>query len=492
MSVEQFGDAVRVARLGKADQEWFPRWIRRYASGLESAEAGPAHERLPVSESHVIRFLRSLRDHGTPAWQRLQAVKAVEAYRDLVLHSSSPSFQAIRVTLSRLADRERSGCDEASEPGSVGERHLVGIIDPREPAIIQQCRRELRLRHRALSTERAYVAWVERFIRHCGDAIVEECGEREIKSFLAGLAVDRNVTAGTQNQAKCALLFLYKAVLGRDLAFLDIPKASKQSRLPVVLGRSEIAALFDQFSGVRRLMFALMYGAGLRHQECRRLRVKDICFEAGHIVVRSGKGDKDRITVLPEIARELLREQVATVLRRHRHDLADGLGAVFLPHALERKYPAACREPGWQWLFPSRQMARDPRSGSVRGHHVSEEFFGPFFRAALRRAGIMKPAVPHSLRHSFATHLLEGGADVRTVQELLGHRDVSTTMIYLHVMNKPGLVVRSPIDAMIAGETSSSFGQPFLQFPPGMTGTTGMASPAGSFRSLPASHVRSI
>jgi len=262
------------------------------------------------------------------------------------------------------------------------------------------------------------------------------------------LAVDGNVTAGTLKQAKCALLFLYQIVLGRELGFLDVGRASKSERLPVVLSRQEIAKLLPEFKGLRQLMFLVMYGAGLRHRECRRLRVKDVCFDEGHLVVRSGKGDQDRITVLPERCREALREQIENVRRLHERDLNDGFGAVYLPHALERKYPNENREFGWQWVFPSHQMAKDPRSGKIRRHHVSEDFFGGFFKRAADRVGIAKSAVPHSLRHSFATHLLEDGADIRTVQELLGHKDVRTTMIYLHVMNKPGLAVKSPVDAL--------------------------------------------
>ena len=257
------------------------------------------------------------------------------------------------------------------------------------------------------------------------------------------------MAASTQDQAKSALLFLYQQVLNRELAFLDVSRSKKPQRLPVVLSRKEIAQLLPEFSDLKRLMFLVMYGAGLRHKECRRLRVKDVCFDEGHIIVRNGKGDKDRITVLPACCRQDLIEQVEKVRRQHTRDLESGFGRVYLPHALERKYPNENKEFGWQWVFPSHRMAKDPRSGERRRHHVGEDFFADFLKSATDRIGLAKNAVPHSLRHSFATHLLESGADIRTVQELLGHEDVRTTMIYLHVMNKPGLAVRSPADEVV-------------------------------------------
>ena len=443
MSVEYYCSRVRDSSLSPADQRWFPAWIRRYAEATKTT-SGP----LPVTREGVIDFLRMLRNGGTPAWQRLQATRAIEAYQILVLETHRPHLQDIRSTLSRLADQERTAARSDTGPGLHDERHLVGIIDPHEPAIIQKTRRELRLRHRALRTEQSYVGWIERFLRFCGTAEPNRWTEADIRAFLTHLAVEGNVAASTQNQAKAAMLFLFRMVLDRDLGFLDIPKTSKPRRLPVVLSRPEIERLLEPFSGTQRLMFAVMYGAGLRHLECRRLRIKDVCFDQGHIVVRLGKGDKDRITVLPDMARAMLEQQVATVRGLHDRDTAAGLEGVFLPHALDRKYPHAGREFAWQWLFPSRQLARDPRTGAIRRHHVSDEHFGRAFKQAVRQAGIRKHAVPHSLRHSFATHLLEGGADVRTVQELLGHEDVTTTMIYLHVMNKPGLAVRSPIDSL--------------------------------------------
>ena len=442
MSVRKFCRLLNEVKLGRKDKEWFPRWIRRYESTVDSV-----HGRLSVTEAEVIRFLQSLRDNGTPAWQRLQAVRAVEMYRNLVLKTEQPPLEQIRTTLGRIADQERV-IGKTNGAGSTGERQLVGRIDSNEPLVVQQMRREMRVRHKAMRTERAYVGWLRRYIEHCGSEDVQRFGEPQIKSFLTELAVEGEVTSGTQDQAKCALLFLYQTVLGRELAFLDVTRANAPERLPVVFSRPEIASLLPEFVDLKRLMFLTMYGAGLRHGECRRLRVKDLCFDEGHIVIRNGKGDKDRITVLPDRCREGLRDQVERVRRLHQRDLAAGFGAVYLPYALERKYPNENREFGWQWVFPAPQMSKDPRTGIVRRHHVSEKYFGDSFKAAIDHVGIVKNAVPHSLRHSFATHLLEDGADIRTVQGLLGHKDVATTMIYTHVMNRPGIAVKSPADTL--------------------------------------------
>jgi len=435
------------AKYARNDLKYFPLWVRRYAESVTEEEG-----RFPVSGELVLGFSMSLRQSGTPAWPRLQAVQAVEAYRDLVLRRGELSLGEVRQALQRLAEREREGAETgaagASGPGVEDERHLVGMIDSKEPACLQELRREMRVRRKALDTERAYVGWVSRFMGHCGSEDLRQFGEREIKSFLTQLAVEGNVAPNTQNQAKSALLFLYQQVFQRELAFLDVVSADKPKRLPVVLSREEIARVWPQFTGLRRLMFQVMYGAGLRHRECRRLRIKDICPDEGHIVVRTGKGEQDRITVLPERSRQALIQQIEAVRRLHQEELAQGFGAVYLPFALERKYPNEKREFGWQWLFPARNMSRDPRSGERRRHHVSEDYFAAFFKRAVDRAGIVKNAVPHSLRHSFATHLLEDGADIRTVQELLGHKDVRTTMIYVHVMNKPGLAVKSPADSL--------------------------------------------
>ena len=298
MSVEKFCGRLHSAELSKNDRKWFPRWIRRYALSV----GVPEGQELPVAEASVIEFSRALLESSTPAWQRLQAVRAVEVYRNLVLQTDIPPLSKIRLVLSRLADQERGG-----QAGIRDEKQLIGRIDPNEPAILQEMRKELRLRHKAMDTERAYVGWIQRFTKYTGSWNVPRMGEKEIKSFLTHLAVECNVALSTQNQAKSALLFLFQVVMGRELAFLDVTRASKPERLPVVLSREEIALLLPEFNGLRRVMFLVMYGTGLRHKECRRLRVKDICFDEGHIVVRSGKGDKDRITVLPERCCEALR-----------------------------------------------------------------------------------------------------------------------------------------------------------------------------------------
>lgn len=443
MSVQEYCRLLSGSKHRDNDKRWFPRWIRRYATSVPH-EAGY----LPISIEGVISFSRDLRDNGTPAWQRLQAVRAVESYRDLVLRSAEPSLVEIRKSLARVSAAENTNSEKAPRLGIRDERQLIGRIDPSEPVIIQNMRRELRLQRKAMETERAYVGWVRRFCRHCKATDLSRFGEAEVRSFLTSLAVDADLAANSQNQAKSALLFLYQNVMGRELAFLDVVSASKPSRLPVVLSQGEISAVLQHFVGLKRLMFLVMYGAGLRHKECRQLRIKDLDFDAGQILVRSGKGEKDRVTVFPDRCRDELRAQLDRVQRQHAADLDVGFGKVSLPFAMERKNPAASRELGWQWLFPATKFSRDPRSGEHRRHHVGEDFFSKQFRDAVRHAGITKHAVPHSLRHSFATHLLEEGADIRTVQELLGHNDVRTTMIYLHVMNRPGVGVKSPVDLL--------------------------------------------
>jgi integron integrase len=296
-------------------------------------------------------------------------------------------------------------------------------------------------------TEKAYIAWVRRFVRFHGTRHPRELGEAEVTRFLTYLAVDRKVAASTQNQALSALLFLYRNVLGQELSWLDeLVRARRPARLPVVLTRAEVAAVLGHLEGVPRLMASLLYGAGLRLLECARLRVKDVDLERREIIVRDGKRGKDRVTLLPEALQDPLRNHLERVHRQHQGDLGRGMGSVELPTAIERKYPRAPWEWGWQWVFPATRPYRDPVTGRRRRHHLHETVLQRAVKDAVRAAGVVKPASCHTLRHSFATHLLEDGYDIRTIQEILGHRDVTTTMIYTHVLNRGGRGVRSPLD----------------------------------------------
>jgi len=277
-------------------------------------------------------------------------------------------------------------------------------------------------------------------------------GPAEITQFLTSLAVQRHVSASTQNQALAAVLFLYKDVLGCDPGWLDdIVRAKRPQRLPVVLTRAEVGALLAALTGVRWIMTMLLYGSGLRLKECLRLRVKDVEFTRNEIVVREGKGKKDRVTMLPAAVEEPLAAHLVRVRRLHEKDLRAGLGRAQLPNALARKYPNADREWGWQWVFPAARICTDPRFGAPQRYHLHKSVPQRAIHAAARRAGLTKPVGPHTMRHSFATHLLEAGYDIRTVQELLGHRDIRTTMIYTHVLNRGGHGVQSPADRLLAG-----------------------------------------
>ena len=316
-----------------------------------------------------------------------------------------------------------------------------------EPKLLDQVRAAARLKHFSRRTEDAYVRWIRRFIVFFGKRHPRGLGPREIREFLSHLATTRKVAASTQNQALAALLFLYRAVLDVTLPPIDdVVRARKPSRLPVVLTREEVRAVLSELEGTPRIAAGLLYGSGLRLMEALRLRVKDLDFEMGQLVVRDGKGQKDRMTVLPTRLAPALREHLPRVRRLHVRDLREGYGAVYLPTALERKYPAAARSWGWQYVFPARRRSMDPRGGVIRRHHLAEGTVQHAVHRAVKRTGIVKPASCHTFRHSFATHLLEDGYDIRTVQELLGHRDVRTTMIYTHVLNRGGRGVRSPLD----------------------------------------------
>ena len=318
----------------------------------------------------------------------------------------------------------------------------------RKAKLLDQMRVAIRTRHYSIRTEDTYVQWVKRFVLFHNKRHPAEMGEKEITAFLNHLALNRNVAASTQNQALCAILFLYKNILNQDVGKLAIAWAKKPRKLPVVFSKQEVKQVLGQLSGNKWIMGNLLYGAGLRLSECLRLRMKDLDLDYGQITVRSSKGDKDRVTMLPQLLHEPLRKQVEKVKRLHDRDLRDGFGAVSLPYALSRKYPNANRALGWQYLFPSRNLSINPRDGLKQRYHVLPSVLQKTMKQAIKSAGITKHASCHTLRHSFATHLLQDGYDIRTVQELLGHSHVDTTMIYTHVLNKGGRGVASPADQL--------------------------------------------
>ncbi len=318
----------------------------------------------------------------------------------------------------------------------------------RSPKLLDLLRDRIRVKHYSIRTEQAYVQWVKRYLYFHGMRHPKEMGKAEVEAFLTALAVERNVAASTQGQALAALLFLYKEVLNSELPWLDeVTRAKRPAKLPTVLTRDEVRDLVERVDDpLMTLIVQLLYGTGMRLLEGLRLRVKDVEFSRREIVIRDGKGAKDRVTMLPERLMDRLKLHISVMKKQHEADLALGKGEVWLPNALAAKYPNAPKEWAWQYVFPAAGFSADPRSGAVRRHHVDDKRVQRAVKLAAARAGITKQVSPHTLRHSFATHLLEGGYDIRTVQELLGHSDVSTTMIYTHVLNKGGRGVVSPLD----------------------------------------------
>lgn len=327
----------------------------------------------------------------------------------------------------------------------------VHMADPalQRPKLLDQVRYAIRVRHYSRRTEEVYVTWIRRFIGFHSMRHPREMGAAEVRAFLGWLAVRRRVSASTQNQALSAVLFLYRGVLQVDIGDVgQVPRARTPVRVPVVLTAAEVRAVFAHLSGVPWLVVALLYGCGLRLQECLELRVKDIDFERREVTVRRGKGQKDRRVMLPDGVGDRLRGHLETVRELHRADVAAGLGRVVLPSALDRKFPHAAAEWAWQFVFPAGRICRDPRFGPPSRYHLHETVIQRAVTEAARRAGLTKRVSCHTFRHSFATHLLEAGYDIRTVQELLGHADVSTTMVYTHVLNRGGLGVKSPLDRL--------------------------------------------
>lgn len=334
-------------------------------------------------------------------------------------------------------------------PSIPGSEEYHPVTPPQR--LMDAVRARLRVQHYSLRTEQAYVGWILRYIRFHRRRHPREMGGAEVAAFLTDLAVNGNVSPSTQNQALSALLFLYRHVVGEQLPWMeDVVRAKRPKRLPVVLAREEVQQVLSLMDGRAWLLASLLYGTGMRLMECLRLRVKDVDMARREIMVRDGKGGKDRRTVLPDSLRQALHQELLRSQALHQQDLAQGFGRVWLPYALARKYPNAATEPAWQYVFPALQRSHDPRDGEMRRHHVDDAMLSRALKQACRKAGIAKPVSVHTLRHCFATHLLEAGHDIRTVQELLGHKDVKTTQIYTHVLGRGAGGLLSPLDRLPA------------------------------------------
>lgn len=429
-------------RRNQSARNWGKFWLEKYKEFLIENRFALSSE--PPKE-HVVAFLVSLRKSGKLTWQRLQAVRSIQEWSYSKTGKSTAQLDWIIQQLRKLENAENeSSC--AQEEGSPGP------ISPSEHLVLQKLRAVMRRRRDAYTTEKAYVGWAKRFITRFqleANPDWSSISREEVELFLSELAVDRNVAASTQNQAFSAILYIFRNVLQRELQEVNALRAKKPKKLPVVLDISEVTPIIEELEGQHRLIASMLYGAGMRIKECLTLRIKDIDFERLQIHIHNSKGNKDRTTVLPKAVIDSLKLQIEYRRRQHQRDLDDGFGGVFMPDALERKYPRAQFEFRWQYVFSADRISRDPRSGKFRRHHLSSRSFGNNFADAISRVKLTKDAHPHTLRHSFATHLLDSGIDIRTIQELLGHADVSTTMIYTHVSKNGACGVKSPLDRLV-------------------------------------------
>ena len=407
------------------------------------------------SEDHVVAFLRAKLQTGMPAWKRLMIVKGLILYRNKFLRSPEPRMEHMRAKLQEISVRERNQNDH------VGIEESIGKINQSEPDVLQAMRRTLRLHGKSYNTEKAYVKWVRRFMAIRGLkelADFREMGPADVESFLTDLAVDGGVAASTQEQAFFGLLFLFEHVLKIDLREINAKRADRPKLVPTVLSKREIARVLPTMRGVYAVMAELLYGCGLRISECLRLRVMDFDFDQMQIRIHNSKGNKSRYVPLPHSLAPRLKSLLIWREGVHEQDVSSGEASVWLPESLDRKYPNAHREFKWQFLFASHKFSRDPITGKRHRHHIHRDTFAAHLKSALDGAGIHKPATSHSFRHSFATHLLIDGTDIRTVQELLGHADIRTTMIYTHVLNRPDVRVTSPLDNLPRGDDLSHSG----------------------------------
>ncbi|UCE07714.1 MAG: site-specific integrase [bacterium] len=430
----------------KKTVKWYINWATQFAHSMKGKPLDQC------TAEDVNGFLNHLRNQSNVEnWQVEQAINALKLlYQDFLrVPWAVPKSESAYKKAEKFSSAQSSSISAHEQPDNRVFRDNVPHkrIDSAYDDIFKRLRTEIRVRHYSIRTEQAYEHWMRRFVHFHGMKPFDDLGANEIRVYLEYLAVKRNVSASTQNQALNALVFLYEQVLKQQVGTIgDFVRAKRPKRVPVVLASEEVNRLLDALSGTYALMAGLLYGSGLRLMECLRLRVKDVDFAQNQIVVRDGKGKKDRVTILPKKLQTALREHLSRVKKLHEEDLAKGLGEVYIWPSLERKYPNAAREWIWQYVFPSNNVSIDPRSGRVRRHHMHENALQKVIKRATQNIGLYKRVSCHTLRHTFATHLLQRGYDIRTVQELLGHEDVATTMIYTHVLNKPGVAVISPVD----------------------------------------------
>ncbi|MGV3485475.1 MAG: integron integrase [Planctomycetaceae bacterium] len=433
-------------------QELAEKYGRLWFAGMAKFHSVSQPESWAFDETHVIAFLRSRLQQGMPTWKRLRVVEGIIWYRNRVRKSDTPRLEPIRAKLQEILVTEK----HRLSAGDASMEDVVGKIDPREPDVIQALRRTLRLQGKAFNTEKAYVQKVRAFMADRGIqslADLDGVGGPDVEAHLTDLAVDGDVAPSTQNQAFHALLFLFEHVLKRDFGKINALRSTKAPRIPSVMSKSEVTQVLSQLRGTYSLIGQLLYGCGMRISECLRLRVKDIDFDQMVIAIHHSKCDKSRLVPLPRKLVDPLRRLMEARRSLHEQDVANGRASVWLPHALARKYPSAHQEFKWQFLFASARMSRDPKTGERHRHHLHSDTFPVHLNRAVRQARIHKHVTSHTFRHSFATHLLQDGTDIRTIQELLGHSDIATTMIYTHVMNRPDVRVTSPLDRLTSRET---------------------------------------
>ncbi len=455
-----------VADLAARPERKNPDWPKIWFAKLCRFHQRPIDSRWEFNAQHVVQFLQSLRDSGSSAWKRLKATEALIQFRERhPTQAPAPDLQFIFNKLSQLAAREKHSPDSRS--GSRGshsrqksppsdtfdpDEEPVGLIDPKEREAIRAMRIKLRLMGRTRNTETAYTKWLRRFLHSLNIRSLDQCSgisKHHVVAFLTDLVVDGDVAPSTQDQAFYSLLFFFEHVLERELGDVNALRSTKPKLRPTVMSKPEVQRVLEQLVGVWKIIAQLLYGCGLRISEALRLRIKDFDFDQRQIVIHNSKGKKSRLVPLPESLVDDLKRLIENRAKLHERDLENGMASVWLPHALNRKFPNAHREFKWQFLFASHRHSKNKRTGRMHRHHRHRDSFSQALRKAVVKSGLQKYITSHTFRHSFATHLLQSGIDIRTVQELLGHQDVSTTMIYTHVLFDEDRPVLSPLDLLV-------------------------------------------